>query len=183
MSSIKRFGVAALVIVAMATAVGQAVAEPGDKNGDRVEVAKQTDARPSKDAPLVPLVPDDGLDRPTGQGVGAQAVPLPFTFNFDFTSSLASRTFWPTSAGRTCVSLRGTGGSDPIYFGKEIKIEMWNAYGTDTKVGPTVRYSLNGNSYGYCWTGLYPYHEHYFRLVKDWSPTVRVWGTGWASAS
>ncbi|WP_026425750.1 hypothetical protein [Actinokineospora inagensis] len=81
------------------------------------------------------------------------------------------------------MSLRGTGGSDPTYFGKEVKVEMWDAYGTDTKVGPTVRYSLNGNAYGYCWTGTYPYHEHYFRLVKDWSPTVRVWGNGWASAS
>ncbi|WP_285613354.1 hypothetical protein [Actinokineospora globicatena] len=172
-----------LAIAAAGSMVAQAGAQTGGTNADRVEVAKQTTARPSKDAPLVPLVPDDGADRPTGEGVAIQAVSLPFTFNFDITSSLASRTFWPTSGGRTCVSLRGQGGSDPIYFGKEIKVEMWNAYGTDTKVGPTVRYSLNGNSYGYCWTGLYPYHEHYFRLVKDWSPTVRVWGTGWASAT
>ncbi|GAA3002977.1 DUF1842 domain-containing protein [Actinokineospora diospyrosa] len=161
----------------------EAAADARDKNDDLVEVAKLTTARPSPGAPVLPLLPDDGKDRPTGDGVVAQAAQLPFTYAFDFSSSLVSRTFWPTSGGRACVSLRGTGGSDPSYYGKEIRVEMWNAYGTDTRVGPSVRYTLNGNSYGYCWSGLYPYHEHYFRLVKDWSPTIRVWGTGWASAT
>ncbi|WP_204449103.1 hypothetical protein [Actinokineospora baliensis] len=167
----------------MSSITTEAAAEPRDKTDDRVEVAKLTTSRPTPGAPVLPLLPDDGSDRPTGEGVAAQAAYLPFTYSFDFSSSLVSRTFWPTSASRACVSLRGTGGSDPSYFGKEIRIEMWNAYGTDTRVGPSVRYTLNGNSYGYCWSGLYPYHEHYFRLVKDWSPTVRVWGNGWASAS
>ncbi|WP_189209450.1 MULTISPECIES: hypothetical protein [Actinokineospora] len=110
-----------------------------------------------------------------------QGVYLPFNFGFSFAYSLSSRTFWPSYSGRACVNLRGTGSSDPTWYGREIRVEMWNAYGTDTKVGPTVRYSVNGNYYGYCWTGLYPYHEHYFRLTKDWGGSNGVWGDGWAS--
>ncbi|WP_156893194.1 hypothetical protein [Actinokineospora enzanensis] len=135
---------------------------------------------PVPGAPTLPMVVDTGQDRPAG-GVFLPTDKIPFNYNFTFQSSLASRSFWPSSDSKACVSLRGTGGSDPTYFGKEVRIEMWDAYGTDTKIGPTVRYSLNGNAYGYCWSGTYPYHEHYFRLLKDWGPGITVWGSGWVS--
>ncbi|GLZ40008.1 hypothetical protein [Actinokineospora sp. NBRC 105648] len=183
MSSIKRFAALVLSILAVLACAAQATAEPRDKDKDPTEVAKVTAGRPIPGAPDLPLVPDDGTDRPTGAGVAAQAVSLPFNFSYDFSSTLASRTFWPTSGGKVCVSLRGTGSTDPTYFAKEIRVEIWNAFGTDTRVGVPVRYSLNGSYYGYCWTGLYPYHEHFFKLTKDWGPGARVWGNGWASAS
>jgi hypothetical protein len=110
-----------------------------------------------------------------------QGVYLPFNFSFTFAKSLSSRVFWPSTSGRACVNLRGTGSAEPSWWGREVKVEMWNSYGTDTKVGSTVRYTVDGTYYGYCWTGLYPYHEHYFRVVKDWSTTRSVWGDGWVS--
>ncbi|MGW5055486.1 hypothetical protein [Actinokineospora sp. NPDC004072] len=110
-----------------------------------------------------------------------QAVYLPFNFGFSFSSSLNSREFWPSYSGRACVNLRGTGSGDGSWFGREIRVEMWNATGTDTKMGPTVRYRMDGTYYGYCWTGLYPYDAHYFRLTKDWGGSAGVWGDGWAS--
>ncbi|WP_156757974.1 hypothetical protein [Actinokineospora pegani] len=127
----------------------------------------------------VDLLPDTRQDRPSGQ-VGIQASYLPFTFSYDFTSSLVSRTFWPV-AGRACVSLRGGGSTDPVYFLREVKVEMWDAYGTDTRRGQVARYPLNGGYYGYCWNGLIAGHEHYFRITKDWNHGARVWGSGWTS--
>ncbi|MGX7824233.1 hypothetical protein ACTG9Q_03990 [Actinokineospora sp. 24-640] len=143
-----------------------------------VVVAPRAQGGPVAGAPVFDMREGEGLkvDEMTVQGVY-----LPFNFTFSFGYSLNSRTFWPSYDGRACVNLRGTGSAEPTWWGREIRVEMWNAYGTDTRVGATVRYSVNGNYYGYCWTGLYPYHEHYFRLVKDWGGSKSVWGDGWAS--
>ncbi len=180
MSSRKRCAAVLLAVLAVVATATEAGAKPKDK--DRSEVAQATEARPAPGAPTLELLPDDGSDRESGD-FAVQAAYLPFNFSFDFTSALVSRTFWPSTAGRACVSLRGTGSTDPTYYSREIKVEMWNAYGTDTRIGLPVRYRLNGSYYGYCWTGLYPYHEHYFRLTKDWNLGARVWGNGFASPS
>ncbi|OLR90676.1 hypothetical protein BJP25_29150 [Actinokineospora bangkokensis] len=145
--------------------------------------AREVDAArvgaPPKGAVKLDLLPDTGQDRPSGQ-VGVQASYLPFTFSYDFTRSLTSRTFWPV-AGRACVSLRGAGSTDPGYFFQVVKVEMWDAYGTDLKKGLTARYALTGGYFGYCWTGLTNGHEHYFRIYKEWNTAARVWGDGWTS--
>ena len=169
----KRRVSAVFAVVAVLGSAGVAEAAKGEV------VAGAVKAGAPAGAVKVELVPDTGLDRATGQ-VGVQAAFLPFTFSYDFTVSLASRTFWPV-AGRACVSLRGTGSTDPGYYQQEVKVEMWDAYGTDTRKGLTARYSLNGGYYGYCWTGLNSGHEHYFRIRKEWNLGARVWGNGWAS--
>lgn len=166
-----------LAMIAITSAAPSAFGEPPGKQRD-------VPAAPATGGP-VPGAPH--YDMREGAVVAAdqmtvQGVYLPFNFSFSFSYSLSSRTFWPSYSGRACVNLRGTGSSDPTWWGREIRVEMWNAYGVDTKVGPTVRYSVNGTYYGYCWTGLYPYHEHYFRLTKDWGGSNSVWGDGWASS-
>lgn len=164
----------ALVAVTSAAPAAQA---------DRVGKApRDTPAAPVVGGPI-PGAPTFDLreDGVAAQQLTVQGVYLPFNFSYTFAYSLSSRTFWPSSGGRACVNLRGTGSSEPTWWGREIRVEMWNAYGVDTKVGPTVRYSVNGSYYGYCWTGLYPYHEHYFRLTKDWGGSRTVWGDGWVS--
>ncbi len=181
MSIRKRILVAAISILAVATVTPAATADRPSTPKDPVVDARPSTGRPIAGAPTLELIEDDGRDRPTNETMGVQASYLPFNFTYDFSTALASRTFWPSPSGQACVGLRGTGSTDPNYWTREIKVEMWNAYGTDTKVGPTVRYSLNGAYHGYCWAGLYPYHEHYFRLTKDWGPS-RVWGNGWVSA-
>ena len=168
----------AVVAVLGGAGVGASASVDKDKREGEV-VARVVEGEPPSGAVKVELVPDTGADRATGE-VGVQAAFLPFNFNFDFTVSLASRTFWPV-LGRACVSLRGTGSADPSYYQREVKVEMWDAYGTDTKKGLTARYSLNGGYYGYCWSGLSSGHEHYFRIYKDWNLGARVWGNGWTS--
>jgi hypothetical protein len=162
-----------LTLIAICSAGSPAVAERPVKDGP---VAEKVAGGPIPGAPRHDLREGVVADQWSVQGVY-----LPFNFSFSFTRSLSSRVFWPSSSGRACVNLRGTGSAEPTWWGREIKVEMWNAYGTDTKVGATVRYSADGTYYGYCWTGLYPYHEHYFRVVKDWSTTRAVWGDGWVS--
>ncbi|SDD45715.1 hypothetical protein [Actinokineospora iranica] len=173
------------VVFSVVALVG-AGAEAGAQRKDRepADVARPVAGGPVAGAPELVLVADDGGDRATGTGdFVVQAVNLPFNFSFDFTTSLASRTFWPSLLGRACVSLRGTGSTDSSYWWREVKVEMWNAFGSDTRIGSPVRFSLNGSYHGYCWNGLVPLHEHYFRITKDWNAGARVWGNGWASAS
>lgn len=168
-----------LVSLVVAAPAAGAVEGRGPANAAaREEVARPVGGGPVPGAPQYALVEGAQAGEFTAQGAY-----LPFNFTFNFAYSLNSRTFWPSTAGKACVNLRGTGSSYPGYYGHEIRVEMWNSYGTDTRVGATVRYAMNGSYHGYCWTGLYPYHEHYFRLVKDWGGGSAVWGDGWVSAS
>jgi hypothetical protein len=183
----QRCVVAVLAVLSITVSAPNAVAGERPNAKDRSVSAKLVPGRPDPAAPTLELVPDDGKDRPgssSGQGFTVQAASfLPFNFSYDFSTSLASRSFWPSFAGMSCVALRATGSTDPDYWQKELKVEMWDAFGTDTRIGPPVRYSANGYYYGYCWFGLSPYHEHYFKLTKDWGVgTARLWGNGWASA-
>lgn len=173
------------ILIALITVASAAPAALADFPGPG-KVPRDVPAGPVAGGPI-PGAPHYDMREGVGEVVTAdqmtvQGVYLPFNFSFSFSYSLNSRTFWPSYSGRACVNLRGTGSSDPTWWGREIKVEMWNAYGVDTKVGSTVRYSVNGSYYGYCWTGLYPYHEHYFRLTKDWGGSNSVWGDGWASS-
>ncbi|SDH65732.1 hypothetical protein SAMN05192558_113124 [Actinokineospora alba] len=180
-SKMKRLLLVGLSILSITVSAPSAVADDGGNRRDRPDAAKPVPGRPDPNAPWLEMVPDDGKDRPgaTTQYTVA-AYYLPFNFSYDFSTSLASRSFWPSYNGTACVNLRATGSTDPSYWSREIKVEMWNAYGVDTRIGLPVRYKLDGYYYGYCWYGLNPYNEHYFRLTKDWGPS-RVWGDGWAS--
>ncbi|WP_146107951.1 hypothetical protein V5P93_006869 [Actinokineospora auranticolor] len=173
---------AAAVATSVAVSITGASAATGAAadQGRRVEVAVATPVPfgPVAGIPKLEMVPDAPADRRLGYGPDLAVAKIPFDYDFRFRSLLPSRLFWPTSESKACVVLRGTGGSDPTYYGKEILVEMWDGYGNDTKVGPSVRYTLNGQSYGYCWTGTYPYHEHFFKLVKNWGPTIEVIGQG-----
>ncbi|SDH24610.1 hypothetical protein SAMN05216553_118123 [Lentzea fradiae] len=117
----------------------------------------------------------------TASAVTVRAATLPFTFTFDFETTLRSRNFSPPASGRACVTLRGTGSTDPGWRGKEILVEMWDADGIDERVGPRVRYRLDGTDKVFCWEALVQNHEHYLLLVKEWGPS-RVYGEGrvWA---
>ncbi|WP_436492446.1 hypothetical protein [Actinokineospora sp. HUAS TT18] len=128
-------------------------------------------------------MPDDGTDRAANSfsAMTVTASYLPFNFSYNFSTSLSSRTFWPSSGGSVCVNLRATGSTDPSYWMKQLKVDIYDAYPyPDAKVGPTVSYYLDGYYYGYCWYGLNPSHEHYFRLSKTWGP-ASLWGDGWAA--
>lgn len=170
----KFFMAAAAAAAAVAVSVAPVTAAPAGK-------AVPVPGGPLDGAPVLELVQLDG-DRATGGDVTATAATLPFNFTFNFSTTLSSRNFWPSSAGKACVSLRGTGSSDPNWRGKEIKVEMWDADGIDSRIGAPVRYRLDGGYYGYCWSALYTNHEHYFKLVKEWGP-ASVQGDGWASAT
>lgn len=183
-SKTKRLLLVGLSILSITVSAPNAVADNGKNRWDQPGTsAERVSNRPDPNAPWVELGPDDGKDRSAATSeYTVTAYYLPFNFTYDFSTSVSSRTFWPSYDGVACVNLRATGSTDPTYWSREIKVEMWNAYGTDTRIGLPVRYKLDGYYYGYCWHGLNPYNEHYFRLTKDWGPS-RVWGDGWASAS
>ncbi|HVK22222.1 MAG TPA: hypothetical protein VM677_12770 [Actinokineospora sp.] len=179
----RRYLIAAVSLLTISLSAPNAIADVKAEPNQRDVVAARTTQQPDPSAPRLELRPGVGSDRPatTFGATAVTATYLPFTFTYNLSTSMYSSNFMPSSSGSVCVNLRATGSTDPNYWMKQLKVDIydWTPF-PDVKVGPTVRYYLDGYYYGYCWYGLHPYHEHYFRLSKDWGPAT-VWGDGWAA--